>query len=401
MTRVAAEILARLGDLTRQDDGRLYGRAAWPIVVTLRALAEEFPERVVALPSFLCHAAAAAVMAAGWRARYCDVDVRTGNVPDKQWLKAADDGVRVFLWPHLFGQPAPSSWIARVRRRGPCFVLEDAAQALGAKDGHRPVGAKGDATVVSFGRTKIVDAGSGGALLSSNPNFLARADHADEAAILAADAWSRREAAYRKLFYARKASFVVGEDAGHLRGLLRAYLPLLHPRWEPQIASKILLELATLETRVRARRSLCRLYDRGVAGTPAQPLRRLEGGAPWRYAFTMPVASHAKKERLSEAIRRGGFSVSNWYLPVHFMEDGPGAADHLPATLRLSRTIFQFWVDSSVTKEGADATCEALRAAVSGPNGGRLRLPTSAESGSDGLRMVAPRRGDRARLRFR
>ena len=70
---------------------------------------------------------------------------------------------------HLYGIPAESArWRQIARERG-IVVIDDAAQAVGATLGGRPVGSLGDLGVLSFGRGKGRTGGSGGALLSLTP----------------------------------------------------------------------------------------------------------------------------------------------------------------------------------------------------------------------------------------
>ncbi|MEE9292170.1 MAG: DegT/DnrJ/EryC1/StrS family aminotransferase, partial [Acidobacteriota bacterium] len=73
---------------------------------------------------------------------------------------------------HPFGFPARAE---PFRARG-LMVVEDCAQAIGAADGDRPVGSRGEIAIFSFSPTKIITCGGpGGALTSSQAALIHRA----------------------------------------------------------------------------------------------------------------------------------------------------------------------------------------------------------------------------------
>lgn len=74
---------------------------------------------------------------------------------------------------HLLGHPADLDWLHGIAARYGLALAEDAAQALGARYKGRPVGADGIAAL-SFNLNKIVTAGGGGAILTSDPDRASR-----------------------------------------------------------------------------------------------------------------------------------------------------------------------------------------------------------------------------------
>ncbi|MBK5120869.1 DegT/DnrJ/EryC1/StrS family aminotransferase [Burkholderia sp. R-69980] len=70
---------------------------------------------------------------------------------------------------HLFGQPAQMDEIRAIADRAGLFILEDAAQAHGARLGDRRCGSLGDAAAFSFYPTKNLGAlGDGGAVVTND-----------------------------------------------------------------------------------------------------------------------------------------------------------------------------------------------------------------------------------------
>ena len=74
-----------------------------------------------------------------------------------------------FIVPtHIFGNICDIKEVIGLAKKNKIFVLEDAAQALGAKIGSEMIGSFGDASIISFGYSKIIDCGGGGAVLTNN-----------------------------------------------------------------------------------------------------------------------------------------------------------------------------------------------------------------------------------------
>jgi len=96
----------------------------------------------------------AAVVAAGGRPVFCDVDPGSHTLDPEEIERRATPRTRAVLPVHLFGRAAAMDAILeRARARG-LRVLEDCAQAHGARLGGRPVGTFGDAAAFSFYPTK-------------------------------------------------------------------------------------------------------------------------------------------------------------------------------------------------------------------------------------------------------
>jgi dTDP-4-amino-4,6-dideoxygalactose transaminase len=105
-----------------------------------------------------------------------DVDPNSFNL-DPDGIEAALSPRTVAIMPvHLYGNPAAMDEINRVAARHRLFVLEDAAQAHGARYRSRPAGSLGDAAGFSFYPTKNLAAlGDGGAIVTNDARLAERA----------------------------------------------------------------------------------------------------------------------------------------------------------------------------------------------------------------------------------
>lgn len=104
-----------------------------------------------------------------------DPDVRTYNI-DPQLIEAAiTPRTRAIIAVHLFGQPAEMQAIQEVAKRHGLTVIEDAAQAHGAKYHGQRAGSLGDAAAFSFYPGKNLGAlGDGGAITTQDDALAVR-----------------------------------------------------------------------------------------------------------------------------------------------------------------------------------------------------------------------------------
>lgn len=102
-----------------------------------------------------------------------DVDPQSGQL-DPNYLQAArSPRTKAILATHLHGGLVPMLRVGDWARSHGIAVIEDAAQAAGAIVEGRPAGSHGDFGILSFGGSKLLAAGRGGAILSHE----AKRDH--------------------------------------------------------------------------------------------------------------------------------------------------------------------------------------------------------------------------------
>lgn len=149
------------------------GTAALTLALRARGIG---PGDEVVVPAHTYVATAFAVELAGATVAFADVEVATGLL-DPGALTAAINGRTVALIPvHLYGQPCDMDAIGAIAARHGLAVIEDAAQAHGARWRGRRVGSLGDAGAFSFYPSKNLGAlGDGGAIVTDDPELAARA----------------------------------------------------------------------------------------------------------------------------------------------------------------------------------------------------------------------------------
>lgn len=92
------------------------------------------------------------------------------NIDPARVEAAITPRTRAIIAVHLYGRPAPMRELSEIARRRGLKLLEDAAQAHGARLGGQPCGSLGDAAAFSFYPGKNLGAlGDGGAVTTNDP----------------------------------------------------------------------------------------------------------------------------------------------------------------------------------------------------------------------------------------
>lgn len=119
------------------------------------------------MPAFTFISSAWGVSYVGATPRFVDIDPTTMNLDPAAVEAAITPRTRGLVVVHLFGQPAPMDELMAIARRHGLFVVEDCAQAVGARYRDTPVGLFGEVGTFSFYPTKnLGGCGEGGALVA-------------------------------------------------------------------------------------------------------------------------------------------------------------------------------------------------------------------------------------------
>jgi dTDP-4-amino-4,6-dideoxygalactose transaminase len=148
------------------------------LLLPLKALDLRRGDEVVTTP-FTFFATAGAIHNAGGRPRFVDIEPDTFNIDAARIADAVGPRTRAIVPVHLFGQMAEMAPILDVAERNDLFLLEDSAQAIGARQQVRgewhQTGQLGSATAFSFFPSKNLGAfGDGGMVVTDDDALAAR-----------------------------------------------------------------------------------------------------------------------------------------------------------------------------------------------------------------------------------
>ena len=271
---------------------------------------------------------ALAIMMAGARPVFADID------PDRLTLdpRAADAAVtsrtKAILPVHLYGQPADMPALMQVARRHRLLMIEDCCQAHLATCDGRPVGSFGVAAAYSFYPTKNLGAlGDGGALTTHD-------------AALAARVRRLRNGGQTDRY--RHGEFGVNSRLDEIQAaILRARLAWL-PRWTEE------------------RRALASEYRRRLAGAPVTVPREHDPGHVYHL---FPILSPSRAALQAHLKARGVETLIHYPVPIPRQ---PAIASERPAQCpiadRVCDEVLSVPLHPGMTRQAVEEVSAALQA---------------------------------------
>lgn len=103
-----------------------------------------------------------------------DIDPVTGQLDASLVVQAISPATKAILGSHLHGGRVDMAALRKIADERGIAIVEDLCQAPGAQVNGRIAGAWGDVSVLSFGGSKLLSAGRGGAILTSRDDVLQR-----------------------------------------------------------------------------------------------------------------------------------------------------------------------------------------------------------------------------------
>jgi len=127
----------------------------------------------VIVPDFTMISPVLAVLGCGAIPVPVDAD-DTWNMDVDSVERAITERTRAIVVVHTYGHPARIDRIMEIARRNGLRVVEDAAEALGARVAGRPVGSFGDLATFSFYANKVLTTGEGGIVVTNDAELCER-----------------------------------------------------------------------------------------------------------------------------------------------------------------------------------------------------------------------------------
>lgn len=269
-------------DYVGAEHGVGVGNGTDALMIALRAVGVQAGDDVV-VPSFTFYASAEAVAAIGARPVFCDIDPETFNVTRASVEAALTPATKAVLAVHLFGLPAPMGDLRKLTEERGIKLVEDAAQAAGARLDGAPAGSLGDAAAFSFFPSKNLGAfGDAGIITTNDAGVAERSDLLRRHG--STDKQRHDYVGYNSRLDAMQAA------------LLRVLLPHLDA-WNG------------------ARRAAAAVYAEAGIAKAANPQSVAAGAEP---VFHLYVVSHDEPERAVLALAGEGIEARGYYrTPTH------------------------------------------------------------------------------------
>lgn len=144
------------------------------LILALRAAGVSSGDEVI-IPPFTFVATGSAVSALGAMPVFADIDAQTFNIQPDEIARRISPRTRAIIVVHLYGLPANMEAIRSVAKPHGIPIIEDNAQAIGARYKGKPTGALGDIGCISFYPTKNLGAyGDAGMIVTDSRETDAR-----------------------------------------------------------------------------------------------------------------------------------------------------------------------------------------------------------------------------------
>jgi dTDP-4-amino-4,6-dideoxygalactose transaminase len=254
-------------------------------------------DEVITTPMSFC-ATANAVIHAGAKPVFVDVEGETGNLDAGLIEKAVTGKTKAIIPVHLYGQMCDMHKIREIADRHGLVVIEDAAHAIEAeRDGVR-VGRLGDAACYSFYATKNLASGEGGAVCTDDNDVaellrMLRLHGIDKSAI---DRYTKR--------YQHWDMAVLG---------WKYNMDNIH-------AALLVNQLDRIDEYWKRRDFLWGMYEEGLSGLKdVELLKTVAGSRHARHLFTMLVAPE-RRDSVLASLQERGVGVAVHYRPIHLLE---------------------------------------------------------------------------------
>ena len=277
----------------------------------------------VILPSFTFVATAEAVVMAGAKPVFVDINPETHNISLKKIEKAITKKTKAIIPVDLYGLPADMQQIREIADKHGLVIIEDAAQAHGATYKGKPAGAFADAACWSFYASKNMTTGEGGMITTNNDEL------------------------------AKKARFMRNHgEKEKYKSLMLGYNYRM-----PEIQAAIgCVQLKRLP-KFLAKRSenAKRLTEKLKKAKKLQLPKETEGCKHSWYLYTVRLKGAKKEERdkVVKELRRKGIGAEVYYMyPVHLMSYYRKFGKYrLPETEKAAHQVFSLPIHPSVTAE--------------------------------------------------
>lgn len=187
---LSAQLTMQLNTPTMQLE--CSGTAA--LLVALLTLRKQKPRRdAIIVPAYTCPLIALAVRHLGLELRICDTRANHWEMDPQVLARLCDERTLAIIPTHLAGLVADLEIPLTLARECGAFVIEDAAQALGARDTGLSVGLRGDVGFFSLAAGKGLSIYEGGLLLSQHESLRAALQESSDSLVPAAHAreWRR------------------------------------------------------------------------------------------------------------------------------------------------------------------------------------------------------------------
>lgn len=334
------------------------GNGTLALDAALQALGIGVGDEVIVTPRTFI-ASISSVVNAGATPIFADVDESTGNITPESIAAVLTDKTKGIVCVHLAGWPCDMDGIMALADRHNLYVIEDCAQAHGARYKGRSVGSIGHIGAWSFCQDKIMTTGGEGGMVTTDDEQLWRKMWAykDHGKSYAAVYETEQQPGYNWLHESFGTNWRMTEIQGVIGRIQLAHMS----DW---IAKRSANAQAILE-------ACAKWEEKGYLSVPTleQDYQFLNSTHAYYklYVYVQPnnLAEGWTRDRIIEEINASGVpcysgSASEVYLEKAFDDTGLRPENRLPIAKQLGETSLMFLVHPTLTTAEIAQTIDAI-----------------------------------------
>lgn len=302
------------------------------------------PGDEVIVPSFTFIATANAVELVGAHPVFADIERDTYGLDPESVREQITPDTAAVVPVHLYGRACQIDEITAIAEEYDITVIEDAAEAMGARTDEQMLGTIGDTGALSFCQNKIISTGEGGAIVTDDPAVAARARR-----------FRSHGRAAEDYFYSGESGQYVGVGGNLRLSDLSAGLGCA--------------QIERIEELVRGRRRAADVYTEQFENVPHVEPETVDVGRHVYQLYTVTFDDCVDRSTVVATLEERGISAKPyWDTPVHlttwYRETYDYAPGYLPVTEDVAGRVVSLPMHPNLTDEEIDRVVTAVRAGV-------------------------------------
>jgi dTDP-4-amino-4,6-dideoxygalactose transaminase len=265
---------------------------------------------------------------------FVDIDAASFNINPSLIEQAVTAKTRAIIPVHLFGNPADMTAINMIADKHGLAVVEDAAQAFGARHETQRVGSMGNTGCFSFYPTKVLGCYGDGGLLTTDSDEVAES--------------------VRKLRNHGAAAAFEHDEVG------------MNSRLDEVQAALLRLKLKSLDENITSRQRIASIYDERLGRLGITCPTRPDNGS---HAFNLYTIRSSKRDLIRQALMDNSIGNSTCYpSPLALQEVYKHlsyTAEDFPVSVALGTEVVSLPVFPDMTEEQVDRVCQVIEQAIS------------------------------------
>lgn len=293
------------------------------------------PGDEVIVPAFTMASSWMAVMYCGAVPVFVDVESDIYTIDPSKIEAVITRKTKAIMPVHIYGHPVELDEVSRIAKKHQLIVLEDAAEAHGAKYKGKLVGSIGDMSAFSFYANKIITTGEGGMVVTNDDRLADRARSLKDLAHSKSKRFIHAELGYNYRLTSMQAALGLGQ-------------------------------LRHVEEFLSIKRHMAKLYTQHLRGIPGLTLPVSRDWAEhvyWMYAIRVDEAEFGmSKDELRSKLLEKGVDTRDFFYPPSQQPllQGSSSQGRFPVTESLAKTGLYLPSGLAITDAQIETVCETI-----------------------------------------